>query len=527
VIKRGLAPGSITIYKFSVGNTSNSLETRSYKFGFDIGDNSNGAIVTINGTSASPVPVLVDNIPYGQSKTVTVTVQRGAGNIYSYPDLKFYAIDNCDGTVEKNLLISAFYISPCSNIILSAPENDFVQTSNTLPLILKGYDTASLTSIDLEYTRAGSSNWTTGFTLLKNQLVISPNGTSVNWNITALKDSAYKLRLKLYCTGGVVYSDAVTGTIDRQAPSLFGKPEPTDDNYVPGDMIGVSYDEKISNTNLNNGKVMMTNVTDNVVIPVQASGYENKIVIVPINNINGLTGKRIQVVVKNISDQYGNTKVLPDTFYFNVGVAAPGVGPALNVFISNASIQEAAAGTIDVKFKLSQPASDSMRVNYTVSGNAVYPQDYTVAWLNPNQPAYTNHNGVQGSIMIPKNSDSAVLKIDPVDNAWFEPTKNIIISLAEAGNYTIGNSNVVTGSILNDDAASIYTFTGNGNFSNAASWINGQVPPAELQTGDEIIINPSGGTCILNIPLTILPGGKITVMAGKNLVVQGNLTIRN
>ncbi|MEO6546341.1 MAG: endo-1,4-beta-xylanase [Ferruginibacter sp.] len=71
-----------------------------------------------------------------------------------------------------------------------------------------------------------------------------------------------------------------------------------------------------------------------------------------------------------------------------------------------------------------------------------------------------------------------------------------------------------------------YTFTGNGNWSIAANWINGIIPPATLTAGAEIIINPvTGGTCILNIPLTIAPGNKITVLPGKRFIVGGNLVI--
>ena len=71
----------------------------------------------------------------------------------------------------------------------------------------------------------------------------------------------------------------------------------------------------------------------------------------------------------------------------------------------------------------------------------------------------------------------------------------------------------------------IYTFTGNGNWNVAANWSNNMMPPAVLSNGSEIIIDPpAGGQCILNIPYTINPGAKLTVMTGKHFVIQGNLT---
>ena len=70
-----------------------------------------------------------------------------------------------------------------------------------------------------------------------------------------------------------------------------------------------------------------------------------------------------------------------------------------------------------------------------------------------------------------------------------------------------------------------YTFTGNGNWSDASQWSGNLLPPNPLNAPDKIIINPSG-TCTLNVPQTINPGGQLTVNAGKNFIINGNLTIQ-
>ena len=73
-------------------------------------------------------------------------------------------------------------------------------------------------------------------------------------------------------------------------------------------------------------------------------------------------------------------------------------------------------------------------------------------------------------------------------------------------------------------APGTYTFTGNGNWSNAANWTNSLIPPANLPAGSKIIINPiAGGQCILNSVQTILPNAFFTVSAGAHFVVTGNL----
>ena len=71
-----------------------------------------------------------------------------------------------------------------------------------------------------------------------------------------------------------------------------------------------------------------------------------------------------------------------------------------------------------------------------------------------------------------------------------------------------------------------YTFNGNGNWNNAANWNNNNIPPSILTSGYEIIIDPpTGGECILNAALFVLPGATLTVAAGANFILTGNLSI--
>ncbi|MES2847619.1 MAG: alpha-amylase family glycosyl hydrolase [Bacteroidota bacterium] len=73
----------------------------------------------------------------------------------------------------------------------------------------------------------------------------------------------------------------------------------------------------------------------------------------------------------------------------------------------------------------------------------------------------------------------------------------------------------------------VYIFNGNGNWSDASNWTYGIVPPATLPNGSEILVNPKqGGTCTLNVSQTISTGAKITVAAGKNILIPLNLSIQ-
>lgn len=76
-------------------------------------------------------------------------------------------------------------------------------------------------------------------------------------------------------------------------------------------------------------------------------------------------------------------------------------------------------------------------------------------------------------------------------------------------------------------ASPVFTFTGNGSFSNPANWQGGQVPPSVIPSGTEVVISPSaGGQCVLDVsstPLTFSSGSKLTVSNNANFVVNGSL----
>ena len=74
----------------------------------------------------------------------------------------------------------------------------------------------------------------------------------------------------------------------------------------------------------------------------------------------------------------------------------------------------------------------------------------------------------------------------------------------------------------------VYTFTGSGNWDNAANWSGSVIPPSTVPANVQILINPAGaGECILNVPVTVPASSSITVATGKRFMIQGNLTISN
>jgi hypothetical protein len=66
-----------------------------------------------------------------------------------------------------------------------------------------------------------------------------------------------------------------------------------------------------------------------------------------------------------------------------------------------------------------------------------------------------------------------------------------------------------------------------GNWNVASNWSNNSIPPSPLPSGSSIVINHTiGGQCVLNVSQTVLAGGSLTVLTGKNLLVNGGLTVQ-
>jgi hypothetical protein len=527
-VKSNIPPADEAEFIFLIGNTSQSEETRTYLLSFVQGSNPNGATVTIGG-----IPALLPfeyTISYLGQVQVVVKVKRGASNIFSYEGLEFKVTDACDGSIVKTGKISAFFQSQCSGITLAQPEEDWVLSAfenNRLPLLLKDYQLGALNSISLEYARSGTSNWNTAFTLQPNQLSNSVNGTEATWNVTDLADGSYHLRARLVCSTGTVYSTRVTGIIDRQAPVLLGRPLPVNDRYHRGDAIEANYNETLDCAVLDSTRFSLTRLSDGQLIRAHIGCFDNRVVITPLDNISSAIGDSFRVQLRNVPDRFGNRRPLSDIWSFVVHPLTPPVGLLpVNVSGTNLTVLENSGDTMRFRFILPQAAPNAIRINYMISGTGVLGQDYQVFFENE-QPLAAGFDGAKGVAFIRQGIQSVVIKIVPVGNTFFEQDKFVTVNLQEGGDYLLGNSLSISGRIVNDDIPTIFVFNGSGNFNVNSNWDNNMAPPNNvLNKGDEIIIDPSNGECILNVPLTILKGAKVTVAPGKKLILQGNVIMK-
>lgn len=545
-VQRDVAPNSAAQFLLKLSNTSQSMETRTYRISLDVSSNPDGAIIRIGGNQYAGIPFEY-TIDFLGEQNIFITVEKSPANVFSYEGIRFIVTDACDGSIQKTATISAFFTATCSPIELTQPESGWVLTqanNNTLPILFKGYTVANTTSVTMEYQRVGSSNWITGFTRTAAELNNSVNGTFVNWNVANLTDGNYNLRMKLNCPAGVVYSMRSGGIIDRVSPVAIGNPEPTDDEFVRGDKISVEYSEPLDCSGVTPEDVEIKRLSNGQLVQANVGCFQNRIVIVPINDISLWVGDSLTVSVKNISDQYGNGKTSEDKWSFIVGNTVAATGPRALIVRTGAagtppgglpgkalplstssSVAEDANQPLRFVFELGANAAEDIKINYTVSGNAVFGKDYTVDTLQTTILT-TTFNGAAGGLTLKRGTKVIELRIRPIANTLFEPNKTITITLAEGGDYDLGANVTATGTILNDDNPKVYIFTGSGNYNVPANWDNNLVPPGTVLTGDEVIIDPPvGGECILNVPVTVMPGAKFEVRPGKVLRINNGLRV--
>ncbi|MEO7312808.1 MAG: hypothetical protein ABIX01_20660, partial [Chitinophagaceae bacterium] len=472
-------PNQEVLVQLQIGNISESNEPRGYNLALDQNSNPDALELTIGGAPTIGL-FYYDAIPYAGARTVTIGVKKKAvSKVFSYEELKFDVFDNCG---SKALLasntFSVHFVSPCSNINLAAPVGNFIintSSNNSLPVKFDGYTVANIQYVALQHKVSGGS-WVVD-TVINSAFISNPTSTSLNWNTTNLPDGNYDIRFQLVCSADTIYSQRVSGIIDRKAPVLFGTQDPTDGNYVAGDVIGISYNENIDNSNLGSSQVELYRVDNNLVVPVQVSGYQNKIIVVPTTSITGFVGERMRLIVKNIADINGNIKPIADTSFFTIGVTTTNTGTkVLNLSSLKSAMLENGNDSMDIRFTLPVAAANNTTVNYSISGTATYGSDYTVSYP-AGQPISTSFNGTQGKITVLSGTAQAILRIKPVKDNLREADETITISLLEGADYFLGSVISKTDTIKNDDHSApviIAACNGSSVLLSTSNMIDGQ-----------------------------------------------------
>jgi Ca2+-binding RTX toxin-like protein len=187
--------------------------------------------------------------------------------------------------------------------------------------------------------------------------------------------------------------------------------------------------------------------------------------------------------------------------------------PTITLAVSPNTVTEDGTTNLVYTFTRAGDATNSLTVNYAISGTATNGTDYT---------------SIGTSVTFAANSNTATLTIDPTADALVETDETVALILATGTGYTIGTTAAVTGTITNDDYPSItlavapasvtedgttnlvYTFTRTGPTTSSLTVNYGITGTADATdytgatpgTGKTITFNPGSATATLTIDPT-------------------------
>ena len=335
-----IPPNEPAIYKFYLGNNSQTNETISYSLTTGPESNPDGAVIKLNGAVLDHL--VSYEIPYGESIPVTITLERGP-EAYIYDSLEVRLQSECDDMISTSQFISAHFTRPCSEVDINVPQQGWVifpdpntpGSDDILRITVSGYDTSAtdFQLIRLQYRPSDGDgawinitplsdiynpNWS-GYDALPNPkpAVLQPDFTNYFWQTTGFPDGPYEIRAVSVCTGNASdkpgYSQIIDGRIDREPPSLLGTPEPTDGVFSNGDEISCSFN-KLIDCNLiqadqmNPNNVGLYDTETGALIDATISCYENKIILVPNVDNRFIENKTLRVELHDIEDKTGNKR---------------------------------------------------------------------------------------------------------------------------------------------------------------------------------------------------------------------------
>lgn len=317
--QRGIPTGEAGVFQLNLANVSQSDEARTYLLRFLQESNPDGAIVTIGGSEAqNPIPY---QIGPGQARQATVTVSPGP-RASSYEGLRFVLGSGCaDDEISDTIALNAGFQSTFPTLVMDQPYKQWLVNSGSnheLAVSFAGFDRSTLKKVQLQYSPKGRYTWNLGKEWQVDDLPANSSTVAARWNVEGVADAAYDVRLRADYGEVDVYSETVTGVIDRIAPRVFGPPSPADGALSSGDVISISFDEPIQCFFVDSEEVSLTNTATGETIPVELGCSGDKIILQPLWQVADQVGESFAVTVFSVSDRQGNTISEPISWLFTV-----------------------------------------------------------------------------------------------------------------------------------------------------------------------------------------------------------------
>jgi hypothetical protein len=353
---RALNPDQPATFYVQLTNLNPFGEQRDFFVYHEAESNENGAALRLNGgilgggnQSGQTLTFINPNQPV----ILPLTLTRSFNN-YQFDSIYVVLRPSCtDGDLfllgqRDTVTISAFFDTPCSDISIASPGNDWLITRRNpfqadsreaIVVEVGDYDSENpnLEEIYLEYRRIGDgSGWEIiPFTELEPRYIVNQDsliqydmenfgpGESprffFSWDITELyqkyPDGIYEVRAVAACgTDGVVQSNIIRGQIRRQTGEAFALFEPSDLVWQAGDEISIKVNRELDCATLDEASFLVVNELTQDTVPgtFGCDPAENKLVFLPFapsslfETLEPFDDQLLTIKVSGLRDEFGN-----------------------------------------------------------------------------------------------------------------------------------------------------------------------------------------------------------------------------
>jgi len=317
----------------------------------------------------------------------------------------------------------------------------FTRTGVTTNALTVNYTLGGTATLNTDYTRTGTTNTVT-FAANSSTATVIVDPTA---DTTVEPDETVILTLAAGTGYTVGTPNAATGTITNDdlpsitlavAPSSVTEDGTTNLVYtftrtgVTTNSLTVNY--SISGT--------ATNGTDYTSIPTSVTfAAGSSTATVTVDPTADTTVESNETVILTLAAGTGYT----------IGTTTPVTGtitnddlPSITLAVSPSSVTEDGTTNLVYTFTRTGVTTNTLTVNYTLGGTATLNTDYT-------------RTGTTNTVTFAAGSATATVTVDPTADTIVESNETVILTLAAGTGYTIGTPNAATGTINNDDSASI------------------------------------------------------------------------
>ncbi len=120
----------------------------------------------------------------------------------------------------------------------------------------------------------------------------------------------------------------------------------------------------------------------------------------------------------------------------------------VSLAVSPTSVLEDGTANLVYTFTRTGDTVDPLTVTFNVSGTATYGADYS-------QTGAATFSGSTGTVTFEAGASTATVTIDPTADTTVEPDETVLLTLASGIGYTLDTPSDASGTILNDDTASL------------------------------------------------------------------------